>query len=501
MSQTRKIPVGRLRDTVRAIAVVMGVSVPSMVVYSQIAGCSSSSNGGATLVPPGGTLGALVTIHVQGGGRVYAEPGGVDCPGSCAHSFIFDPGTDGASNGIKLTAEGSSTWAFAGYTFNTVAVASRGEGPSECQPISRQTSDAPSGVDTKSPTLTLTPSEVSGTSQAEAGAFCSSYTKVPAAYDITAKFVSTSLVEGGVDGGDGGLVDMIYDRPTTNAIGRRIFLTSSNQLLWQTDDGAQSTISYGAASGFSHGIVTTTSLIQKFWGTSTGAAYQTSGTLYGIFSPYTSTVFFTGAPTCSGLAADSSYAYCMGNDGTFTRWSRFSPSIALPLDTSIFNVTGLDDDTGQTFSVYSDSSGNVSRVSNTGYDGGTPMADAGLIQVATGQSSPREVHVANGTVYYINNNSQLVSATASGGGIVTSIGTSHFGMTSFAVDPFGSFIIAAIVPSQGVGQSSIIMTALPSGVTTTTIRAGLTGVGGVATDGNYVYWTDITGRAFKALAQ
>ncbi len=491
MSKTKKM---------RRLTVLAVLALPSGM-YLQTAGCSSSSSIAPTTAPPGGTFGALVTVHVVGGGRVYSQPTGVDCPGSCAHSFIFDQGTDGALSGVRLTAEGTLAWKFAGFTFNQVSVASRGEGPGSCQPISRQSSPAPAGVDTSSLSMTLPPAEVTGTSEAEGGAFCSSYTRIPAAYDVTATFVSTSPTDGGgmVDGGDAGGPDMLYDRPTLNAIGRRIFyMGSTNQVLWQTDDGAQSTVSYGAAGGFSHGTVTTTSLIQKFWGGSSALAFQSSGTLYGVFSPFTTTTLFSFAPNCAALTADGTYAYCFGTDGTYARWSRFSPSTTIAIDNGFFNVSGLDNDPGQSFAVFSDNGGNVSRVSTTLFDGGMPQTDAGLIQIATSQFSPHEVHVLGASAYFIANSSQLASAPTIGGGPVSSIGTTHFGLTSFAVDPFEAFIVAAIVPSQGVGQSSIIRVSLPAG-TTTTLRSGLTGVGGVATDGNYVFWTDINGRVSKAL--
>jgi len=495
---TRKPHVRRLG---RGITLVAVLGLPVCGLYLQTAGCSSSSSNGPTTAPPGGTFGALVTVHVVGGGRVHSSPAGVDCPGSCAHSFIFDQATDGALAGVTLTAEGTAAWKFTGFTFNQVNVAGRGEGPAACQPITRPSSGPPPGVGVNAATMTLPPAEVSGTSEAEGGAFCGAYTKLPAAYDITATFVSTMPQEGGtVDGGmDGGGPDMLYDRPTSNAIGRRIFyMENTSQVLWQTDDGAQSTISYGAVSGFSHGTVATSSLISKFWGGTGAVAYQSSGSLYGVFSPYTTSTLFSFAPTCAALTADSTYAYCLGTDGTFARWSHFSPSTTIPLDNGFFNVSSLDNDPAQSFAIFSDTIGNVSRVSTTTFDGGMPQTDAGLVQVATGQLSPHEIHVANQTAYFITNTSQIVSAPVIGGGPVSTIGISHSGLTSFAVDPFESFIVAAIVPSTATGASSVIRISLPGG-TTTTIRSGLTGVGGVATDGNYVFWTDITGRVFKTL--
>src|SRR4051794_37590565 len=123
------------RKKMRRLTVLAVLALPVSGMYLQTAGCSSSSTNSATTAPPGGTFGALVTVHVVGGGRVSSQPTGVDCPGSCAPSFIFDQGTDGALGGVKLTAEGTAAWKFTGFTFNQVAVAGRGEGPASCQPI------------------------------------------------------------------------------------------------------------------------------------------------------------------------------------------------------------------------------------------------------------------------------------------------------------------------------------------------------------------------------
>ena len=66
----------------------------------------------------------------------------------------------------------------------------------------------------------------------------------------------------------------------------------------------------------------------------------------------------------------------------------------------------------------------------------------------------------------------------------------------FAVDPFGSYIVAVASASTGIGQQ-ILRINIPGG-SYTTVRTGLSGVGGIATDGSYAYWTDSTGRVFKA---
>jgi hypothetical protein len=488
----------------RRIALCVVLAVPAALAY---AGCSSSSNNGLGTVPPGGTFGAVVTVHIEGGGRIYSEPAGIDCPGSCAHSFIFDQGTEGAAAGVKLTAEGAATWKFNGYTFNNISVASRGEGPSECQPISHATASAPPGADPTSPVVVLPPAEASGTSAAEGGAVCSAYTRVPVAYDLTATFNSTMPItdsgvdSGTVDGGDAGIPDMLYDRPPTasSPVGKRIFYSGS-YLLWQIDDFGLSSIYYGNTSGtLRQSVTSNTNLITKFWATSGGAAYQSGGTLYGLWSPYSSATFLSGATTCNAVSADSTYAYCIGSNGTFTRWYRFTATSPQQLDSNLFNVASMDNDTTQTNVYYTDTS-NVSSISATGADGGMPAADAGLVAIAQFRSSPKEVRYSSSTgqVYWTEFGDEIYSAPATGGGIVNSIGGIHTGLSTFAIDPFGTYIVAAIVPSTLTGASSIVRIGLPGG-STTTVRSNLTGVGGVATDGTYAYWTDSSGRVFKAL--
>jgi hypothetical protein len=470
------------------------------------ASCTSSNSSGggggfydATVPDAGATFGLEIRVVVSGAGRVTSDNGGIDCPTACFSKVVFDspPGTP-----VKLTAESTVGWRFGGYTFNPRAAGTRGQGPDNCQPIMRQTLGAPGGVDPSQPQITLAPGQTQGTPPVGQESACAGWTAVPVAYDLTATFVPGGLDggdggdagdAGAGDGGDAGIDIPLYASTVLGATGNRIFVRNG-YLLWQWDYAGQSVITAAYSSGtFRTDIVTSTSTIRVFNVSPYWAIYQNVQGLY--YMPISTTATPTAltaapdggpAPTCVAVTSDNTYAYCRtaGPGGQLLRWAIGSANnmptlLATGLPAGADLAVDLNGIYGSDTSL-----GYVDRILLTGVpDGGIPTPST----VGTGYSTPTAVTVQSNYVFWADYYGGH-DAYWTGGSNYTFTGFSSLFNTKFvALDGITySDVWFATVPTSGY---SSIYYSTPFGGTPRQLRSNLNGVGGLAVDSTYFYWT------------
>ena len=135
----------------------------------------------------------------------------------------------------------------------------------------------------------------------------------------------------------------------------------------------------------------------------------------------------------------------------------------------------------------------------------TATPDAGVptqTSLVTGLTTPTSVEVSSSRIFWIDydtfgNVGIAQSASRFGGPPFTSLPTTS-GLRLLAIDPNNtSAFFVGIVPSTANGVSSIEKLST-FGSTTTPVRQGLTGIGGIAADSAYVYWTQSDGRVYRA---
>jgi hypothetical protein len=471
-------------------------------------GCSSSSTSGPPAPPdPGGTFGAEILVHVVGAGRVTSAPVSVDCPQACFQKFLFDSSTKNSQ--IALTAQPTTNWKFTGWTFNKTTSGTRGRGSDDCQPLTRATNDAPGGADLSAPTIALASGETQGTPPKGKEGACGATGNVPLAYDLTATFVPLpALPDAGpdaADAGDAGPVDPpLFDAPVTGAKGGKIFVRSS-RVYWQWSASGQSAISMGFTTGGSRtDLFGLGGQLTAFNVTTSSVLYQTSAQTFVSIPLGGGTPFpLPGAPACSAISGDSSYAYCRSG-GSIYRWYLFGVTNdgGTPPQWASGLATGNDLAVDFSNFYYSDPfNGTVNAIPlSGGIDGGTPA----ILSIATGQLSPSETQISSSTVFWTtfdngSTNGTVSSASRFGGGITTSLASKPF-VKTFTVDTSSGYVWFTSVPSSNPGASSIWRVSTSGGVPTL-FRQNLTDVGGVATDTSYVYWTAGDGRVYRALKQ
>ena len=492
---------GVQRTTRRAAVVLAFAVVPTAaVVWSGCSSSSSSGGGTRTAADPGGTYGAEVAITVVGRGRVISGLTGISCPSDCYGSFVFaDRNQDGAAGGITLKAIPTKGVRFAGWKFDVIPVGTRGRGPDQCSPLTRNSASVP--ADLNALEITLPYGETAGTPPLGQEGACTGFTSVPVTYSVTATFAD-EIVEAGVDA-EGG-ADIFLESPAPNAVGKEIGL-AGGRLYWRYEIAGTSSIASAPTTGGvgaqtvpgTTGVITTFEIGQHVvWQTNLG----TIGVIQGGSTSATS--FLSGGNTCVAVESDFSNVYCRtaGPNGTLISWTTAGTSMTnlhsgLPIG-SDFTV----DSSG--FAIVDTTNGFASSAIRSVPKLGTIDAGAPTItDLVTGLTNPVALE-PNGTsrLYWISDDGAGTAQSASRfGGTAFSSTPATVGLKSLTIDPSSTFsYFVGISPSTQAGVSSIVKLSTSS-TTTTPVRTGLTGIGGIAADSSYVYWTQNDGRVYRAL--
>lgn len=478
-----------LRFTVGVVLACAPVAVMSAV------GCSSSeSSQGMTSVDPGGTYGAEVSLAITGRGRVISTNAGnsIDCPSRCYGRLVLDDkSAPGAPQSVTLKAIPTPGARFLGWEFASDSLGTRGRGPDECNPVSRPAVSPQ--VDPTAAEITLPFGEVEGKPPAANAGQCSATYTVPLAYRVVAKFdTTTSNLDGGVDGGDAGGGDVFVQPPQVGAIAREIGLSGS-YLYWRWDASGSSGISmtstFGGASAST--VQNLGSSVTQFAVTSYGAIWQRSdGSLSYVTSGSTSASSLFGAPTCVAVTLDSQGAYCRSSAGQIVSWTLGGTGPTVQYT----NVpTGYDLATDGSYFYFSTDPGTVSGGSIL-YATRPGPGDGGTFNtVVSSRTGPQKLQV---------NSSRLLWLESSGGTSTVNTNSSRFSSIAYtAVGPAtGLFALAPDTSSTYVwgATSSTITRGYYAGGQQTTFKSGLVGVGGIAVDSSYVYWTQTDGRVYRA---
>jgi hypothetical protein len=226
---------------------------------------------------------------------------------------------------------------------------------------------------------------------------------------------------------------------------------------------------------------------------------QSNGLVMAIEGGTTQATTLTTAPPCAALASDFVNVYC--------RWNR-------PMDSFVYSwsITGASGPSavhllprgydlaidGPSFYYSNDPGGLagqavVESVPRNGNGGPPPRT-----QLMLGQTSPRSMVVGPSHLFWIDVRG-FGSSTAAYGPKVTfdPAETSFTGRDDrfIAADPVLDAYWVGVVVAGGVGS---IVRVLPGSSSTMTLRSGLTGLGGIAVDATFVYWTQSDGRVYRA---
>jgi hypothetical protein len=481
------------RFTTRHGLVVMLGLVPILAV-AWSAGCSDSTDGGGgNFVDPGGTFGAEITLTVTGRGRVTANIPGLDCPSDCFAKYIFPSATaDGAAGGLTLKAQPTPGSSFKGWSFAAEPIGSAGRGPESCNPIKRPGSLP--AVAAAALEISLPFGEVEGTPPAGKEAECAAYRKVPTVYKLTANF-DVDIVDAGVDAGSG---ELLYASPTVGATGLDVGI-AGGRLFWRYSSSGYHGIAYGdlptgSAPQTAFPIVSPVSSIDQFEVDPSGVVYQIGSTVRFISSIGTPQVQTMSPPagTCYAVAADTlGNVYCR-TFNSIVRWPN-------PYITQQTVYTGIPFgydlliDNGKIY--YSASSGpsgsGIYSLSLSAGDGGTAaptlFASTSTAGSLSGlESSGSYIWWASSSLYACSAAS-CFTPTNTG----SSIGATGVTGARMANDTSSIYFWAA-------SSSTIYQSYYAGGASTTVFKSGLSGIGGIAADSSYVYWTQGDGSVRRA---
>ncbi len=470
------------------------------------AGCSSDSkNGGdgAITVDPGGTYGAEIAVTVVGRGRVVTNLPGLNCPGDCFSRLVFaDRNQDGASGTVMLKAIPTPGVRFAGWKFATASLGARGRGPSACNPVKRD-SVSPA-VDSNALEIALPYGEVNGTVPAGLENSCVGFTSVPVAYSVTATFEST-IIDASPDADGGGEVFLEPPAGVAGIPAREIGILGG-RIYVRYDSGGTSFLASASTSGGTLGIISNATNTYAAFEIGQNVVWHTSGGQMGVVtagSTFAQT-FSAGGNTCVAVESDFSNVYCRtaGPNGNLVSWTTNGANITT-LHSGLPEGTELAVDSSSFY--LTDTSGGIGAaairsIPRTGTpDAGVPT----LTDVATNlQSSPLGLELNTSRLFWVDydmsQNLGVVQVVSRFGTTVSTTTPSTSGLRVLGLDPNSSTAaFIGMTPSTATGASSVGKTVFGSS-SITNVRQNLTGVGGVAADTSFVYWTQSDGRVYRA---
>ena len=473
----------------------MAALASAPVVVLAAAGCSDdAATAGMVSVDPGGTYGAEVSLVVTGRGRVLSTTGtSIDCPGRCYGRLVVDDrSASGAPSAVSLKAVPTPGSRFLGWEFDGTELGTRGKGPDSCNPVKRA-AVTPS-VNPSAPEITLPFGEVEGTPPAGAG--CAPTYAVPVAYRVIAKFEDgASIVDAGADAGDGGTGDVFAPTPAAGAVAKDVGITGS-YLYWRWDAAGTSGVSMSSTSSSFPSVVQQTSTpITVFEVDTYGAIWQRSDNgLYIATSGSTSPVLLSGAPACVAVAIDSGGAFCRtaGPNGQIWSWTLAGTGPTLQFS---FVPAGTDLVADSSYLFFSSDPGTINGGSIF-YATRPGPGDGGTFNTVTsGRTAPSKLQTNSSRLMWLETSGGLVTATAN---------SSRFTSTSYAsIGPAAGLSFIAPDPSSTsyvwAASTSSIVRGFYTGSPQQTFRSGLVGIGGIAVDSSYVYWTQSDGRVYRAL--
>jgi hypothetical protein len=468
-----------------------------------------SASPGSSDFDPGPTFGAEITVTVAGRGRVTSNDGSIDCPSKCFARVLLDgPTKDGAAPSVVLVAESTFGVHFAGWKLEELPLGVRARGPAQCSPMTRMSSlvsvtTSFVSLTTPSTVIQLELGETNGTPPRGHEEECEAWKRVPVAYALTATFAEDFVDAGREAGPDAGAA-LLYEPPPSavGAAAKEIGI-ASGFVYWRYERNGLSGIARGDTSvtditgGPRERIDTFDVDAHVLYQTSTGLKIITAGAEF--------PVGLDGAPTCLALASDLTNAYCRAQDPTgpkgstrLWRWAidvASAPTVVYSLPPG--NALAVD---GQRFYFSDEQDGLTGQASiqsapRSGGDGGAPFTT----MLADNQRSPRDLAVGPWHLFWLDER---------GGGVFSATSASKFSTTIAQVSSSGSIVRFVAADQQlsqywvgirgaGTGASSILR-AVPGTGSTTTFRAGLTGLGGIAVDNAFVYWTQSDGRVYRA---
>lgn len=455
-------------------------------------------SGGRVYVDPGGTWGAEVTVTVIGRGRISTAGPGVDCPsGSCFAKYVFPSNAaDGATGGLQLTATPTPGANFLGWTFEAASIGAQGRGGEGCNPIMRATTQ-PSGI-TAEPTITLPFGEVDGT--APAGKSCAGFTKVPLAYQVTARFdAELPPIDAGYDAGAD---EILYQAPTGATAAEGLGLTNGGALYWKYSNAGNDSIAYGSSPsssipGQSPLTVTTASEIQNFHVTRFGVVYTNDQNIFAIRSTNPTNPVSVGTMTtigtCRGFAMDSSSNVYCRTATTLVRWqTQGSTAYAAPVTIYGSGVPTGDDVAVDTSSgpAYLDTSTGIGSLSIlTGdFDGGPAPTPVAIISGRTGIQSFRS---GTGGFAWTESGSGIFTTQSKTAGATVATSTANTGTIFTLAQDQGSSTSWIAAGSNGIFLA-------PLGSPATTFRAGNQFTSAAASS-QYIFWTtSLDGHVHRA---
>lgn len=464
--------------------------------------------GDAAEVDPGPTFGAEVTVNVVGRGRVRGRPGDVNCPSSCfTRVVVDDPTADGADEGISLVAEVTRGAHFAGWKLEALDLGVRARGPSPCSPVKRPTVTVPSFFE-RSTAITLPLGQTTGTPPSGHEAECAEFTAVPVAYAITATFEEDFVErdaappDAAPDGAPDPVVQVLFEPPLgATSQGKEIGI-AGGLVYWryQLATGL-SGIAVGAGAGNAGTVIIAPSQPITLFDVDQHVAYQRGGAVYAIEGGNTSASLLGGAPTCAALATDFLNAYCRatsGSSSTIYTWPVTGAAVPVALHTLPRGFALAVDDMQQRLYISDDpgfvSGARIASIPRAG-DGGTPQ----LTTLVSNQTSPRNLVAGTSRLFWIDDRLAGSFIATSGSKLAPGAAQQSYTSTSLpfvSADPGSSSVYWLGIGSPATGGSQIVRAT--TGGTFTVFRSKLTGLGGLAVDSTYVYWTQSDGRVYRA---
>jgi hypothetical protein len=469
-----------------------------MAMMSAWPACESEDPPASSDVDPGPTFGAEIALGVVGRGRVTSDPMGIDCPSSCfARVVLADPSVDGGDGGVTLSAIETAGAHFVGWTFAAVDLGVRGRGPAACSPMKRKSATPSPG---SSFVIQVPFGETTGTPPRGHEEECAAFTTVPVAYAITATFEDDYVPPlPDADVPDGGLAPLFASPGSGSA---KEIGVAGGYVYWRYEKNGLS----GIASAFPGSsqvdvLVSPLDVITRFDVDVHVVFQHADGTLQAIESGNGFAVTLGNAPTCAALASDALNVYCRANGlNTSTLYSWPISGAASPTTVYVLppgRDLAVDD---QRF-YFSDDKGGftdqavISSTPRTSGDGGV----ANITALMADQTSPRDLLVSSTYLFWLDDRGGGVSSARSGYKFTPNIAepsASGSAIRFIAADRFSSSYWIGVT-AQGFGGGSILRSFGLSS-STTPFRTGISGLGGIAVDSSYVYWTQSDGHVFRA---
>ena len=469
-----------------------------MAMMSAWPACESSDPAASADVDPGPTFGAEIALGIVGRGRVTSDPMGIDCPSSCfARVVLADPSVDGGDGGVTLSAVETAGAHFVGWTFAEVDLGVRARGPSQCSPMTRTSATPLLG---SSRVISVPFGETTGTPPRGREEECAAFTTVPVAYAVTATFEDDYVPpDPDADVPDGGLAPL-FDSPG-NGPAKDIGV-AGGYVYWRYEQNGLS----GIASAFPGSsqvdvLVSPFDVITRF-DVDTHVVFQhANGTLQAIESGNGFAVTLGNAPFCAALASDTFNVYCRANgldSSTLYSW----PISGAAVPTTVYLLPpGRDLAVDDQRFYFSDDKGGftdqaiVSSTPRSSGDGGVAITTP----LIADQTSPRDLFVSSSYLFWLDDRGNGISSARSGYKFTPNTAqpsVSGSTIRFLTADRFSaSYWIGIAGPGLGGGS---ILRAFGLSSATTPFRTGITGLGGIAVDSSYVYWTRSDGRVFRS---